>query len=135
MKYNRAKNYLHFNDISNICYELLSTKIDKEFLYFRLDSNFSHILIDEFQDTSLLQYKILQPLIEEILSSSEFKTFFYVGDTKQSIYRFRGGKRELFDYVLKTNPMVNVEVLNTNFRSCEKVVNYVNQSFNNLVSL
>ncbi|WP_417328320.1 RecB-like helicase [Halarcobacter sp.] len=133
-KYNSSKNYLHFDDISNICYELLSTKIDKEFLYFRLDSNFSHILIDEFQDTSLLQYKILQPLIEEILSSSEFKTFFYVGDTKQSIYRFRGGKRELFDYVLKTNPMVNVEVLNTNFRSCEKVVNYVNQSFNKLVS-
>lgn len=133
-KYNSSKNYLHFDDISNICYELLSTKIDKEFLYFRLDSNFSHILIDEFQDTSLLQYKILQPLIEEILSSSDFKTFFYVGDTKQSIYRFRGGKRELFDYVLKTNPMVNVEVLNTNFRSCEKVVNYVNQSFNKLVS-
>ncbi|WP_417326164.1 RecB-like helicase [Halarcobacter sp.] len=133
-KYNSSKNYLHFDDISNICYELLSTKIDKEFLYFRLDSTFSHILIDEFQDTSLLQYKILQPLIEEILSSSEFKTFFYVGDTKQSIYRFRGGKRELFDYVLKTNPMVNVEVLNTNFRSCEKVVNYVNQSFNKLVS-
>ena len=133
-KYNSSKNYLHFDDISNICYELLSTKIDKEFLYFRLDSNFSHILIDEFQDTSLLQYKILQPLIEEILSSSEFKTFFYVGDTKQSIYRFRGGKRELFDYVLKTNPMVNVEVLNTNFRSCEQVVNYVNQSFNKLVS-
>ncbi|RXJ88600.1 recombinase RecB [Arcobacter sp. CECT 8983] len=133
-KYNSSKNYLHFDDISNICYELLSTKVDKEFLYFRLDSNFSHILIDEFQDTSLLQYKILQPLIEEILASSEFKTFFYVGDTKQSIYRFRGGKRELFDYVLKTNPMVNVEVLNTNYRSCEEVVNYVNQSFNKLVS-
>ncbi|NVJ52111.1 MAG: RecB-like helicase [Campylobacteraceae bacterium] len=133
-KYNSSKNYLHFDDISNICYELLSTKIDKEFLYFRLDSNFSHILIDEFQDTSLLQYKILQPLIEEILSSSEFKTFFYVGDTKQSIYRFRGGKRELFDYVLNTNPMINVEVLNTNYRSCEQVVNYVNDSFNKLSS-
>lgn len=133
-RYNSSKNYLHFDDISNICYELLSTKIDKEFLYFRLDSNFSHILIDEFQDTSLLQYKILKPLIEEILSSSEFKTFFYVGDTKQSIYRFRGGKRELFDYVLKTNPMVNVEVLNTNYRSCEQVVNYVNQAFNKLNS-
>ncbi|RXK13315.1 recombinase RecB [Halarcobacter mediterraneus] len=131
-RYNSSKNYLHFDDISNICYELLSSKIDKEFLYFRLDSNFSHILIDEFQDTSLLQYKILKPLIEEILSSTDFKTFFYVGDTKQSIYRFRGGKRELFDYVLKTNDMINVEVLNTNYRSCEEVVNFVNKSFNSL---
>ena len=133
-KYNSSKNYLHFDDISNICYELLSSRIDKEFLYFRLDSNFSHILIDEFQDTSLLQYKILKPLIEEILSSGDFKTFFYVGDTKQSIYRFRGGKRELFDYVLKTNTMVNVEVLNTNYRSGEELVNFVNKSFNALVS-
>ncbi|WP_228711631.1 RecB-like helicase [Arcobacter arenosus] len=134
-KYNRAKNYLHFNDISNLVYELLSTRIDKEFLYFRLDSKFSHILIDEFQDTSLLQYKILEPLIKEILSGdNSFKTFFYVGDTKQSIYRFRGGKRELFDYVLKTNTLVEVEVLNTNFRSCENVVNFVNNSFSQLIN-
>lgn len=135
VKHNRFKNYLHFNDISNLAYELLSTKIDKDFLYFRLDSNFSHILIDEFQDTSLLQYKILEPLIKEILSGdNKFKTFFYVGDTKQSIYRFRGGKRELFDYVLKTNPMVQDEVLNTNFRSCENIVNFVNNSFLNLAN-
>lgn len=133
--YNKSKNYLHFDDISNLTYELLSTKIDKEFLYFRLDSKFSHILIDEFQDTSLLQYKILQPLIEEILSGdSNFQTFFYVGDTKQSIYRFRGGKRELFDYVLRANPQVEVEVLNTNYRSCEEIVNFVNDSFISLGS-
>ncbi|QDF27961.1 RecB-like helicase [Halarcobacter anaerophilus] len=134
LKYNISKNYLHFSDISNLTYELLSKKIDKEFLYFRLDSKFSHILIDEFQDTSLLQYKILQPLIEEILSAGGFKSFFYVGDTKQSIYRFRGGKRELFDYVLKSNPQVEVEILNTNYRSCENIVNFVNNSFNKLSS-
>jgi len=134
LKYNISKNYLHFSDISNLSYELLSKKIDKDFLYFRLDSKFSHILIDEFQDTSLLQYKILQPLIQEILSSTEFKSFFYVGDTKQSIYRFRGGKRELFDYVLDSNPQVNVEILNTNYRSCENIVNFVNNSFNKLSS-
>jgi exodeoxyribonuclease V beta subunit len=134
LKYNISKNYLHFSDISNLTYELLSKKIDKEFLYFRLDSKFSHILIDEFQDTSLLQYKILQPLIEEILSAGGFKSFFYVGDTKQSIYRFRGGKRELFDYVLKSNPQVEVEILNTNYRSCENIVNFVNNSFTKLSS-
>jgi len=132
--YNKSKNYLEFNDISNMVYDLLATKIDKEFLYFRLDSTFSHILMDEFQDTSLLQYKILEPLIKEILSGDQtkFKTFFYVGDTKQSIYRFRGGKRELFDYVANTNELLEVEVLNTNYRSCENIINYVNSLFVNL---
>ncbi|MCG3679056.1 RecB-like helicase [Aliarcobacter butzleri] len=132
--FNKNKNYLEFNDISNLVYDLLSTKIDKDFLYFRLDSNYSHILIDEFQDTSLLQYKILEPLIDEILSGdvTKFKTFFYVGDTKQSIYRFRGGKRELFDYVANTNKILEVEVLNTNYRSCENVINFVNELFLNL---
>ena len=87
--------------------------------------------MDEFQDTSLLQYKILEPLIKEILSGDEtkFKTFFYVGDTKQSIYRFRGGKRELFDYVANTNKLLEVEVLNTNYRSCENIISYVNSLF------
>ena len=132
--FNKNKNYLEFNDISNLVYELLSTKIDKEFLYFRLDSQFSHILMDEFQDTSLLQYKILEPLIKEILAGDQtkFKTFFYVGDTKQSIYRFRGGKRELFDYVANTNKLLEVEVLNTNYRSCENIISYVNSLFLNI---
>ncbi|WP_121627527.1 RecB-like helicase [Poseidonibacter antarcticus] len=136
LSFNKNKNYLEFNDISNLVYELLSSKIDKEFLYFRLDSKFSHILMDEFQDTSLLQYKILEPLIKEALSGDQtkFKTFFYVGDTKQSIYRFRGGKRELFDYVANTNKSLEVEVLNTNYRSCENVINFVNSLFVNLPS-
>lgn len=135
-EFNKNKNYLEFNDISNLVYELLSTKIDKDFLYFRLDSTYSHILMDEFQDTSLLQYKILEPLIKEILSgdTTKFKTFFYVGDTKQSIYRFRGGKRELFDYVANTNKVLEVEVLNTNYRSCENIISYVNSLFLNLVN-
>lgn len=130
-KFNIDKNTLEFNDISNLVYELLSSKIDKDFLYFRLDSKYNHMLIDEFQDTSLLQFNILKPLIEEVLSGkgNSFKTFFYVGDTKQSIYRFRGGKRELFDYVSKTYSLIEVEQLNTNYRSCENIVNYVNECF------
>ena len=132
--YNKSKNYLEFNDISNLVYDLLTKKIDKEFLYFRLDSQYSHILIDEFQDTSLIQYKILEPLIQEILSGDEkkFRTFFYVGDTKQSIYRFRGGKRELFDYVANTNSLLEVEVLNTNFRTTSNILDFVNSVFLNL---
>ncbi|WP_418186199.1 RecB-like helicase [Aliarcobacter vitoriensis] len=134
LNFNKIKNYFEFNDISNLVYELLNQKINRDFLYFRLDSTYHHILIDEFQDTSILQYKILKPLIEEILSGDEtkFKTFFYVGDPKQSIYRFRGGKRELFDFVLKTNPIIELEHLNTNYRSCKNIIDFVNSAFLNL---
>jgi exodeoxyribonuclease V beta subunit len=136
LNYSKIKNYLTFNDISNLTYELLSSKIDKEFLYFRLDTQYSHILIDEFQDTSLLQYKILEPLIKEIVSSKNerFQTFFYVGDTKQSIYRFRGGKRELFDYLSNSYEQIIVEILNTNYRSRENIINFVNKAFGKLTA-
>jgi len=130
-KYNRSKNYLEFNDISNLVYDLLQNSIDRDFLYFRLDSRYAHLLIDEFQDTSLLQYKILEPVIHEILSGDEnkFKSFFYVGDTKQSIYRFRGGKRELFDYVLNNNDLIELEAMHTNYRSTKEVIGFVNDTF------
>ena len=135
-EFNKRKNYYEFSDISNMVYELLSSKIDKEFLYFRLDSKYNHILIDEFQDTSILQYKILYPLIEEIISSSsdKFKTFFYVGDPKQSIYRFRGGNKKLFDYVLEQNNQIVLDSLNTNYRSHKVLVDFVNSSFLSLAN-
>lgn len=132
--FNIEKNYFEFNDISNLVYELLNSKIDRDFLYFRLDSNYNHILIDEFQDTSILQFKILKPLIDEVISgdNEKFKTFFYVGDPKQSIYRFRGGKRELFDFVLKENQIIKLENLNINYRSSKNIIDFVNNTFLNL---
>jgi len=124
-KPNKQINSLKFGDITNIVYKLLQFHIDSQFLYFRLDNNYSHILIDEFQDTSIMQYKILEPLIQEIISSNDdkFKTFFYVGDTKQSIYRFRGGTKELFDFVANQfNGMIKVEILDTNYRSSKNII-------------
>ena len=130
--YNAKRNSLEFSDITNIVHKLLENHIDKDFLYFRLDAKFNHILIDEFQDTSTLQYKILYHLIDEIISGNPevYKTFFYVGDIKQSIYRFRGGTKELFDYVASVfNPMLKVELLDKNYRSSKNVVQFVNNTF------
>lgn len=125
------KRYLEFNDITNLANKLLGGVIDKDFLYFRLDARFKHILIDEFQDTSIEQFNILLPLIEESLGGNpeDFRTFFYVGDTKQSIYRFRGGKRELFDYLLNQYPQIDEENLDTNYRSKENIIEFVNDTF------
>lgn len=122
---------LSFNDVTNRLYTLLKHTIAKDFLYFRLDGTIEHLLIDEFQDTSVVQYKILEPIIEEIRSgvgSKNFKTLFFVGDIKQSIYRFRGGAKELFGYV-REKLSLHVNALDTNYRSLQNVVEFVNDTF------
>ncbi len=124
-----------FDDISIFVYDLLHKRIDSEFLYFRLDSKIEHILLDEFQDTSVLQYEILRPLIKEITSgqgSHENGSFFLVGDVKQSIYRFRGGVSDLFEYVCKDN-LVTKQNLLINYRSLKNIVDFVNNTFVNKI--
>ena len=131
--YQNKRNYLEFSDIANLTYKLLSTTLNgqTDFLYFRLDAKYNHILIDEFQDTSLLQYKILKPLIDEVFNGigTSYKTFFYVGDIKQSIYRFRGGKSDLFDYLSSNYDNLKVENLTRNYRSSSNIVKFVNDVF------
>jgi len=128
---NKEINTLSFSDVTNAIFSLLRDEISKEFLYFRLDGKIDHILIDEFQDTNVMQYKILEPLMREVSSGvgvQEFKSLFFVGDTKQSIYRFRGGAKELFAHAIKEFN-VTKEVLDTNYRSSKNVVEYVNSIF------
>jgi len=127
----KTSGVLSFDDLTYFTYRLLHESISKEFLYFKIDSKFKHILLDEFQDTSTLQFLLLKPLIDEIFAGhgqSEFKSFFYVGDTKQSLYRFRGGVEELFDKVAE-NYGVNIEQMDTNYRSSRNVVEQVNRWF------
>jgi len=131
----KASGVLTFNDLTYFTYRLLYEGMSKEFLYFKIDTKFKHILLDEFQDTSTLQFFLLKPLIDEIFSGygqSEFKSFFYVGDTKQSLYRFRGGVEELFDKVAIT---YNIEIKNmdTNYRSSSNIVNQVNKWFGDVI--
>ncbi len=127
----KTSGILTFDDLSYFTYRLLHESISREFLYFKIDSKFKHILLDEFQDTSTLQFLLLKPLIDEIFAGegqSEFKSFFYVGDTKQSLYRFRGGVEELFDKVAE-NYGVRIEQMDTNYRSSRHVVEQVNRWF------
>jgi len=98
-------------------------------LYYRMSARFSHFLIDEFQDTSVIQWKNIMPMAEEVLSNGG--SLFYVGDKKQAIYRFRGGDAELFDSVPGSFPLIsnNIEVLKRNYRSRSEIVNYNNSLF------
>lgn len=130
-RYYRQENCLSFNAVASKVYALLARNIlNKDFLYFRLDSSLSHILIDEFQDTSILQYEILKPLLDEIKGGKGQKnflrSFFYVGDIKQSIYRFRGGNPELFKIA---SAGMEYQVLEANYRSARNIVALVNDAF------
>ncbi|WP_033772834.1 RecB-like helicase [Helicobacter pylori] len=105
-------------------------KMPAEFFYFRLDSRIAHILIDEFQDTSLNDYKILAPFIDEIKAgigqAKWHRSVFFVGDVKQSIYAFRGSFSSLFESVSKDFYHDNLEF---NHRSAPLIINYVNTIF------
>lgn len=123
---------LDFDAIKDKVHALLNgyEEMPAEFFYFRLDSKIAHILIDEFQDTSLNDYKILAPFIDEIkagIGQAKWqRSVFFVGDVKQSIYGFRGSFSSLFESVSKDFYHDNLEF---NHRSSPLIINYVNTIF------
>ncbi|MFA4821389.1 RecB-like helicase [Helicobacter pylori] len=123
---------LDFDAIKDKVHALLNgyEEMPAEFFYFRLDSKIAHILIDEFQDTSLNDYKILAPFIDEIKAgigqAKWHRSVFFVGDVKQSIYAFRGSFSSLFESVAKDFYHDNLEF---NHRSAPLIINYVNTIF------
>ncbi|GAA8784822.1 RecB-like helicase [Helicobacter pylori] len=123
---------LDFDAIKDKVHALLNgyEEMPAEFFYFRLDSKIAHILIDEFQDTSLNDYKILAPFIDEIkagIGQAKWqRSVFFVGDVKQSIYGFRGSFSSLFESVSKDFYHDNLQF---NHRSSPLIINYVNTIF------
>ncbi|MCQ2839144.1 RecB-like helicase [Helicobacter pylori] len=123
---------LDFDAIKDKVHALLNgyEELPAEFFYFRLDSKIAHILIDEFQDTSLNDYKILAPFIDEIKAgigqAKWHRSVFFVGDVKQSIYAFRGSFSSLFESVSKDFYHDNLQF---NHRSSPLIINYVNTIF------
>ena len=117
--------------------QLLSKVIhesDAPFLYEKTGNRYKHLLIDEFQDTSILQWKNLLPLIVNSLGSG-FTTL-VVGDAKQSIYRWRGGNMnlllsDLFSDLKQFKSMMKEEVLSINYRSKKNIVEFNNNFFKN----
>ncbi|MCK4312740.1 MAG: UvrD-helicase domain-containing protein, partial [Candidatus Cloacimonetes bacterium] len=101
--------------------------------YEQLSYNTRFILIDEFQDTSILQWKIFQPLINETLSGEGQKSYgglIVVGDEKQAIYGWRGGQRRLlagFHELLNFD--MQTDSLTTSFRSKPLLMNWINRLF------
>ncbi len=107
------------------------------FIYERLGEKYRHFFIDEFQDTSKLQWKNIEPLINNSISQEYLDrqkgSLMLVGDAKQSIYRWRGGLPEQFiDLCNEINPFpVEKKVFNlpTNYRSRQEIVEFNNDFF------
>lgn len=124
---------LRFDDISFALSQGKAAQVaDDERVSFRLDAAIDHLLLDEFQDTSLAQWNVLQPIARRVASSQGDTSFFCVGDTKQAIYGWRGGLAELFDAVQNELPDLQPLPLNVSYRSSQAVIDVVNRTFSRL---
>ncbi len=120
-----------FEDITAFVYRIYE-EISLPDLFFRLGERIFHILIDEFQDTSSLQWLAIHPLVEEALSKGG--SFFCVGDEKQLLYRWRGAEQSVFRnapsaLAHQVEDGVQNLVLLENWRSHKVIVDFVAQVF------
>ncbi len=104
------------------------------YIDYRLDAQLDHWLLDEFQDTSDLQWEVLANLADEILQDTTGqRSLFYVGDVKQAIYGWRGGNARLFGRILdRYGPVIERMDLATSYRSSAPVIETVNRTFEEL---
>jgi ATP-dependent helicase/nuclease subunit A len=139
---------IHISEFNRKIMEIVMTE-PIPFVYERLGEKYNHILIDEFQDTSTLQWHNFLPLVENSLANGHFNLA--VGDAKQSIYRFRGGEMELIVHLHKDDleqlvignedndflieryasvrPYLKAENLTTNYRSASEIIKFNNDFF------
>jgi ATP-dependent helicase/nuclease subunit A len=122
---------LRFDDVTRSLADGLSDKRVEELAY-RLDGPLGHLLLDEFQDTSLGQWKVLLPFAKRVTSNGGSRSFFCVGDAKQAIYGWRGGVAEIFDSASGQLPGVIARSLVESYRSAQPVIDVVNRVFGNL---
>lgn len=133
----KEQNVLSISEFNAIIYREIQNQ-PAPFIYERLGERYRHFFIDEFQDTSEMQWHNLIPLIDNSLSSEDMGikgSLMIVGDPKQSIYRWRGGKAEQFialskDYNPFSNPDRAIVKLERNYRSYSEVIDFNNDFFN-----
>lgn len=125
-----ARRALRFDDITRgLGSSQLMARVGE--LAHRLDAGIDHLLLDEFQDTSLAQWEVLRPFADQVMPAG---SFFCVGDVKQAIYGWRGGVAELFDTLESAWPKLRRSSLATSFRSSPPVIETVNRVFDCLES-
>lgn len=134
----KEQNVLSISEFNAIIHREIQNQ-PAPFIYERLGERYRHFFIDEFQDTSQMQWNNLIPLIDNALSSEDLLgdrgSLMLVGDPKQSIYRWRGGKAEQFIELGKeefnpfSNPDKQILNLASNYRSYSEVIDFNNKFF------
>lgn len=139
------RHLLDFNDLEILTYDALIKNSEWQNILYAFDEHTDHILVDEFQDTSSMQWKIIDKLTEEWRSglgakrdSGKAPTIFLVGDDKQSIYLFRGANAGVFQEAKErlSEWMGNefcFEEAKENFRSLPAIINFTNNLFEKLM--
>lgn len=114
---------------------LISENLKNEpsaFIYEKVGTRYQHFFLDEFQDTSKMQWENIIPLRDNAITS-EHNTFTLVGDPKQSIYRFRGGDSDLMLDIINRKEVtpvpVSLENLENNWRSARHIVEFNNELY------
>lgn len=123
----KEKNVLCIDD-SNTILKGIIDNTETPFIYEKIGVRFDHFLLDEFQDTSSVQWDNFRALLKN--SEAQGMENLIVGDVKQSIYRWRGSDWKLLDSVIPSLfPGFKPEVLDTNYRSLENIVEFNNAYF------
>ncbi|MGC8804670.1 MAG: UvrD-helicase domain-containing protein, partial [Candidatus Ratteibacteria bacterium] len=133
----KQQSVMDFNDLEIFTYLLLKEHPESLNVLNDFDEAVDFIFVDEFQDTSLLQWKIIREFSSEWVSGMGAKAdtgkkygLFFVGDRKQSIYHFRGAESTVFDDARAFyGPYVTSEYLTTSYRSFPPVIEFVNRVF------
>ncbi len=126
------RNQMDFIGIAASAVEALGTDEAPTELALNMDYHIKHLLVDEYQDISVSQYRLLQRLTSE-WSMDDGRSLFLVGDPMQSIYRFRQAEVALFIKTFHEKALGNIPLealrLSVNFRSQQNLVEWVNNSF------
>lgn len=132
-----ASGFLYSEIIPALVLALFEGNLIPEDRFVTLGNAVEHVLIDEFQDTSDEQWMALAPLVKESLSKGGSLT--WVGDSKQSIFSWRGGNPDLFDGILDPtisdltqcvdSADIHRETLPNNYRSCEALIAFCGTIF------
>lgn len=128
MRLKQERRWLTHDDVTRHLARAVSA-MNLDQIAFRLDSKMQHLLLDEFQDTSLPQWSILEPFAKQVTQNRPGRTFFCVGDVKQAIYSWRGGVAEIFDKVESQISRLETEQLTDSRRSSPAIIDTVNRLF------
>ena len=129
---NQEANRFLLSDTHTLLHSLIKDS-DSPFIFEKIGTRLNNIMIDEFQDTSTVQWQNFKVLLEECMSHGTEQGNLIVGDVKQSIYRWRSGDWRMLNNIEREFPtmrsMLNVQSLDTNYRSSRRVINFNNAFF------